>query len=192
MRGAGRRDRAGQRARVVGDRRQPDHVAPRHHAPRRRVRAARRARGRRRDRGRHRAAGHARAPRRRAARARGRHVVHRPVPSGHQRATHRRGRAAGRRSPHAGRRAPGPRRATRPARAIPIRWRATCSASPRSRQPGIDVADPPRVKGWVHERVLPDGRWRVAPAPLVAQLREWDTSRQLGHSSRSPAGRRGG
>ena len=39
---------------------------------------------------------------------------------------------------------------------------------------GVDVADPRRVKGWVHERVLPDGRWRVAPPPLVAQLREWD------------------
>lgn len=28
------------------------------------------------------------------------------------------------------------------------------------------------VFGWVHERVLPDGRWRLAPAALVAQLRE--------------------
>ena len=41
---------------------------------------------------------------------------------------------------------------------------------------GVDIADPPRVKGWVHERVLPDGRWRVAPDPLVAQLRAWDAS----------------
>jgi len=47
--------------------------------------------------------------------------------------------------------------------------------------PGVDVADPPRVKGWVHERVLPGGRWRIAPPSLVAQLvtqrREWDASR---------------
>jgi anaerobic selenocysteine-containing dehydrogenase len=32
------------------------------------------------------------------------------------------------------------------------------------------IAEPARVCGWVHERVLPGGRWRVAPAPLVAQL----------------------
>jgi anaerobic selenocysteine-containing dehydrogenase len=40
-------------------------------------------------------------------------------------------------------------------------------------EPGVFVADPPRVKGWVHERVLPGGRWRVAPAPLVDQLEQW-------------------
>jgi anaerobic selenocysteine-containing dehydrogenase len=40
--------------------------------------------------------------------------------------------------------------------------------------PGVFVADPPRVKGWVHERVLPEGRWRLSPAPLVAQLRDWE------------------
>jgi anaerobic selenocysteine-containing dehydrogenase len=45
---------------------------------------------------------------------------------------------------------------------------------PELTTPGAFVADPPRVKGWVHERVLPDGRWRLAPAPLVAQLAEWD------------------
>lgn len=28
------------------------------------------------------------------------------------------------------------------------------------------------VFGWVHERVLPEGGWRLAPAPLVAQLAE--------------------
>jgi anaerobic selenocysteine-containing dehydrogenase len=39
----------------------------------------------------------------------------------------------------------------------------------------VFVADPPRSKGWVHERVLPDGRWRVAPAPLVDQLAQWMT-----------------
>jgi anaerobic selenocysteine-containing dehydrogenase len=36
--------------------------------------------------------------------------------------------------------------------------------------PGVVVADPPRVRGWVHDHVLPEGRWRVAPAALVAQL----------------------
>ena len=44
---------------------------------------------------------------------------------------------------------------------------------PSLAQPGVFVADPPRVKGWVHERVLPEGRWRVAPAPLVDQLQQW-------------------
>lgn len=46
---------------------------------------------------------------------------------------------------------------------------------PRTRVPALEhevavVAEPPRVRGWVHERVLPGGRWRLAPAPLVAQL----------------------
>lgn len=27
--------------------------------------------------------------------------------------------------------------------------------------------------GWVHRRVLPDGRWRLVPGELVAQLRRW-------------------
>ena len=31
------------------------------------------------------------------------------------------------------------------------------------------------VRGWVHERVLPDGRWRVAPAELVAELERLST-----------------
>ncbi|HVM64033.1 MAG TPA: molybdopterin-dependent oxidoreductase [Acidimicrobiales bacterium] len=44
---------------------------------------------------------------------------------------------------------------------------------PQLAVPGAFVAEPPRVKGWVHDRVLPDGKWRVAPAPLVAQLRDW-------------------
>jgi anaerobic selenocysteine-containing dehydrogenase len=39
--------------------------------------------------------------------------------------------------------------------------------------PGVVVGDPPRVKGWVHERVLPSGRWRVAPDVLVGWLRSW-------------------
>ncbi|TML15456.1 MAG: hypothetical protein E6G39_06935 [Actinobacteria bacterium] len=50
------------------------------------------------------------------------------------------------------------------------------SRIPSLQQPGVFVADPPRVKGWVHERVLPDGRWRVAPAPLVDQLDQWATA----------------
>src|SRR5438552_7022036 len=50
------------------------------------------------------------------------------------------------------------------------------SRIPSLQQPGVFVADPPRVKGWVHERVLPDGRWRVAPAPLVDQLGQWATA----------------
>ena len=44
---------------------------------------------------------------------------------------------------------------------------------PSLAEPGVFVADPPRVKGWVHERVLPEGRWRVAPAPLVEQFEQW-------------------
>jgi anaerobic selenocysteine-containing dehydrogenase len=44
---------------------------------------------------------------------------------------------------------------------------------PSLTEPGVFVADPPRVRGWVHERVLPEGRWRVAPAPLVEQLERW-------------------
>jgi len=44
---------------------------------------------------------------------------------------------------------------------------------PSLSQPGVFVADPPRIKGWVHEHVLPDGRWRVAPAPLVHQFGQW-------------------
>ena len=47
---------------------------------------------------------------------------------------------------------------------------------PSLEQPGVFVADPPRQKGWVHERVLPHGRWRVAPAPLVDQLAQWATT----------------
>ncbi len=36
----------------------------------------------------------------------------------------------------------------------------------------VDDAAP--VHGWVRERVLPDGRWRLAPEPLVAQLADLD------------------
>ena len=46
---------------------------------------------------------------------------------------------------------------------------------PELAQPGVFVADPPRRKGWVHERVLPGGRWQVAPRPLVEQLDKWAT-----------------
>lgn len=34
------------------------------------------------------------------------------------------------------------------------------------------VADAP-VFGWVHDRVLPEGRWRLAPSELVAQMERW-------------------
>jgi anaerobic selenocysteine-containing dehydrogenase len=44
---------------------------------------------------------------------------------------------------------------------------------PALSEPGVVVADPPRVKGWVHDRVLPSGRWELAPAPLVGWLRSW-------------------
>jgi anaerobic selenocysteine-containing dehydrogenase len=36
--------------------------------------------------------------------------------------------------------------------------------------PETRLADPPRPRGWVHDHVLPGGRWRVAPAPLLEQL----------------------
>ncbi len=36
--------------------------------------------------------------------------------------------------------------------------------------PQTRLADPSRPRGWVHSRVLPSGRWRVAPAALVEQL----------------------
>jgi anaerobic selenocysteine-containing dehydrogenase len=35
--------------------------------------------------------------------------------------------------------------------------------------PTAVIAEGP-VRGWVHERVLPNGRWRAAPAVLVAEL----------------------
>lgn len=50
---------------------------------------------------------------------------------------------------------------------------------PSLAQPGVFVADPPRSKGWVHARVLPGGRWRVAPAPLVQQFAHWATTEPL-------------
>jgi anaerobic selenocysteine-containing dehydrogenase len=30
----------------------------------------------------------------------------------------------------------------------------------------------PQVFGWIHEGLLPDGRWRIAPEPLVSQLEQ--------------------
>ena len=51
---------------------------------------------------------------------------------------------------------------------------------PSLSQPGVFVADPPRPKGWVHERILPGGRWQVAPAPLVEQFAQWATTEPLG------------
>jgi anaerobic selenocysteine-containing dehydrogenase len=44
---------------------------------------------------------------------------------------------------------------------------------PALAEPGVVVFDPPRVKGWVHDRVLPSGRWQLAPDPLVGWLRWW-------------------
>ena len=44
---------------------------------------------------------------------------------------------------------------------------------PRLRDERVVVADPPRAKGWMVDRLLPEGRWRVAPPQLVDQLREW-------------------
>jgi anaerobic selenocysteine-containing dehydrogenase len=43
----------------------------------------------------------------------------------------------------------------------------------------------PRPYGWVTERVLPDGRWRIAPEPLVEQLA------QLDRAAEEPAGGEG-
>jgi anaerobic selenocysteine-containing dehydrogenase len=43
------------------------------------------------------------------------------------------------------------------------------------------------VFGWVHERVLPNGRWRLAPAPLVAQLQDLAAAAS---TVREPAGLR--
>jgi anaerobic selenocysteine-containing dehydrogenase len=37
----------------------------------------------------------------------------------------------------------------------------------------VVVGDPPRAKGWVVDRILPGGRWRVAPPELVEQLGMW-------------------
>ncbi len=45
--------------------------------------------------------------------------------------------------------------------------------APEVREPGLYIADEPRPRGWVHERVLPDGRWRLAPSALVEQLDRW-------------------
>ena len=48
---------------------------------------------------------------------------------------------------------------------------ARCVARvPELHTPGVFVAQPALVRGWVHERVLPNGRWRIAPGPLVAQF----------------------
>ncbi|HEX7095075.1 MAG TPA: molybdopterin-dependent oxidoreductase, partial [Acidimicrobiales bacterium] len=40
--------------------------------------------------------------------------------------------------------------------------------------------------GWVTERVLPDGRWRVAPAPLLAQLDELESGRRVPDTEDEP------
>ena len=38
---------------------------------------------------------------------------------------------------------------------------------------GAFVNDPPRIKGWVHDNVLPDGKWRLNPADLIEQLADY-------------------
>ena len=45
--------------------------------------------------------------------------------------------------------------------------------APALREQPVIVGDPPRVRGWVHERVLPQGRWRIAPDELAQQLQAW-------------------
>ncbi len=45
--------------------------------------------------------------------------------------------------------------------------------APEVREPGLYFADEPRPRGWVHERMLPDGRWRLAPPVLVEQFERW-------------------
>jgi anaerobic selenocysteine-containing dehydrogenase len=50
---------------------------------------------------------------------------------------------------------------------------------PSLSQPGVFVADPPRSKGWVHAHILPNGRWQVAPPPLVDQFARWATAEPL-------------
>jgi anaerobic selenocysteine-containing dehydrogenase len=34
----------------------------------------------------------------------------------------------------------------------------------------VVINEPPRTRGWVHDLVLPEGRWRIAPALLVEQF----------------------
>lgn len=48
--------------------------------------------------------------------------------------------------------------------------------TPRLATERVVVARPPRVRGWVHEHVLPEGRWRTAPRELVEQLARYDTA----------------
>ena len=38
---------------------------------------------------------------------------------------------------------------------------------------GVFVNDPPRIKGWVHDNVLPDGKCRLNPADLIEQLADY-------------------
>jgi anaerobic selenocysteine-containing dehydrogenase len=38
---------------------------------------------------------------------------------------------------------------------------------------GAFVDEPPRVKGWVHDNVLPDGKWRLDPPDLIEQLADY-------------------
>ena len=186
VRGDGRRDRGRQPARAAHPRRQSADRVPRPRAHRARVPHARRARGGRHPRPRARRARDARAAGDRAARARRPPDDRRPRAVDRD-AVHRRGRRAGRRA------APGvvdarassvvaststcstvsiPTSATtaRCSRASPMRVAATprpCSRPDRAASNG-----PAPSYGWVHDQVLPDGRWRLAPRALVERLRD--------------------
>lgn len=52
----------------------------------------------------------------------------------------------------------------------PDRWARLVRRLPELSAPGVVVHDPPRVKGWVHERLLPAGRWNLAPRVLVERF----------------------
>jgi anaerobic selenocysteine-containing dehydrogenase len=51
--------------------------------------------------------------------------------------------------------------------AEPSQWTSIEERCPGLASPGVTLVSPPRPRGWVHEKVLSDGRWRVAPSPLV-------------------------
>jgi anaerobic selenocysteine-containing dehydrogenase len=52
---------------------------------------------------------------------------------------------------------------------------ASCDWADEVLQAGSEGVEVPTRYGWLHEKVLPGGRWRVAPRPLVDRLaRVWD------------------
>ena len=63
----------------------------------------------------------------------------------------------------------------RPGRPLRRRTPPGFSTAPRPAWP-----TPLRPRGWVHGHVLPEGRWRVAPAPLVEQLASTPLDRRAG------------